>query len=194
MARRAADPAAVVGGGRCRCPRSSRTGPAPIPPTNGRQPARGFTMFSAVKFVVAAVIVALFGGFLLAGVLTTPQGERDGPGSGDRVTITDDDRGVALGHGDRGGRAGRVPGRSTTGSGTSRIGSMPWTSSLATTVASGSCARTSSSDWAATCPHEWPDIRRRARERAYSRSRPTAPCGSSRTTGGPSGWYRTPRC
>ncbi|MGD8487348.1 MAG: hypothetical protein PVH07_11995 [Chloroflexota bacterium] len=49
--------------------------PAPIPATNGRQPARGFTMLSAVKFVVAGVIVSLFGGFLLAGILTTPQGD-----------------------------------------------------------------------------------------------------------------------
>jgi len=32
-------------------------------------------MFSALKFVAAGVIVALFGGFLLAGVLTTPQGD-----------------------------------------------------------------------------------------------------------------------
>ena len=36
-----------------------------LTPTDG-----GFTMFSALKFVVAAAIVALFGGFLLAGVLT----------------------------------------------------------------------------------------------------------------------------
>ena len=34
---------------------------------------RGYTMFSAVKLIAAAVIVALFGGFLVAGVLTTPQ-------------------------------------------------------------------------------------------------------------------------
>jgi len=40
---------------------------------------RGFTMFSAVKFVAAAVIVALFGGFLLAGVLTTPQPDEVAP-------------------------------------------------------------------------------------------------------------------
>ena len=33
------------------------------------------TMFSATKFVVAGVIVALFGGFLLAGVLTQPSDE-----------------------------------------------------------------------------------------------------------------------
>ena len=39
----------------------------------------GFTMFSALKFVVAGVIVALFGGFLLAGVLTTPQGDEMAP-------------------------------------------------------------------------------------------------------------------
>ena len=36
-----------------------------------------FSMWSAVKFVAAAFIVALFGGFLLAGVLTTPTGRRD---------------------------------------------------------------------------------------------------------------------
>jgi hypothetical protein len=35
----------------------------------------GFTVFSALKFVAAAAIVALFGGFLLAGVLTTPSDE-----------------------------------------------------------------------------------------------------------------------
>ena len=36
-------------------------------------------MFSAGKFVVAAVIVALFGGFLLASVLITPQKDEIGP-------------------------------------------------------------------------------------------------------------------
>ena len=49
--------------------------PAPIPATSGRQPARGFTLFSALKFIAATAIVALFGGFLLAGVLTTEQGD-----------------------------------------------------------------------------------------------------------------------
>ena len=39
----------------------------------GRSPRWGFTVFSALKFVVASVIVALFGAFLLAGLLTTPQ-------------------------------------------------------------------------------------------------------------------------
>ena len=33
----------------------------------------GFDMFSALKFITAGVIVALFGGFLLAGILTTEQ-------------------------------------------------------------------------------------------------------------------------
>ena len=37
------------------------------------QTDRRYTMFSALKFVAAAAIVALFGGFLLAGVLSTPQ-------------------------------------------------------------------------------------------------------------------------
>ena len=35
----------------------------------------GFTMFSALKFVAAGVIVALFGGFVLAGLFTTQQDE-----------------------------------------------------------------------------------------------------------------------
>ena len=40
---------------------------------------RGSSMFSASKFVVAAVIVALFGGFLLSGVLTTQQDHEVAP-------------------------------------------------------------------------------------------------------------------
>jgi hypothetical protein len=35
----------------------------------------GFSVFSALKLVAAGVIVALFAGFLLAGVLTAPQGD-----------------------------------------------------------------------------------------------------------------------
>ncbi len=54
---------------------SRELAPAPIPATNGRPPARGFTMFSALKFIAAAAIVALFGGFLLTGILTTQQGD-----------------------------------------------------------------------------------------------------------------------
>ena len=54
---------------------SRELAPAPIPVTNGHAPARGFTMFSALKFMTAGVIVALFGGYLLAGVLTTQQGD-----------------------------------------------------------------------------------------------------------------------
>ena len=38
-----------------------------------RQGGWGFTMLSAVKFVAAGLVVALFGGFLLASVLTAPQ-------------------------------------------------------------------------------------------------------------------------
>ena len=53
--------------------------PAPIPVTNGRTRPRGSTMFSALKFITASVIVALFGGFLVAGVLTTPQGDEMAP-------------------------------------------------------------------------------------------------------------------
>ncbi len=39
----------------------------------------GFTMFSALKFVAAGAIVALFGGFLLSGLLTEPQGDDMAP-------------------------------------------------------------------------------------------------------------------
>ena len=46
-----------------------------------RQQGWGFTMLSALKFVAAAAIVALFGGFLLAGVLTTQQGDDMTPGA-----------------------------------------------------------------------------------------------------------------
>jgi hypothetical protein len=35
----------------------------------------GFSMFSVVKFIAAGAIVALFGGFLLAGILTTQPGD-----------------------------------------------------------------------------------------------------------------------
>ncbi len=45
----------------------------------GRSQTRGFTMFSALKFIAAAAIVALFGGFLLMGVLTTQQGDEVAP-------------------------------------------------------------------------------------------------------------------
>ena len=49
--------------------------PVPVPKTNGRTRTRGLTVFSALKFIAAAVIVALFGGFLLTGILSTPQGD-----------------------------------------------------------------------------------------------------------------------
>jgi hypothetical protein len=46
-------------------------------PTATRSPRWRFqSMFSATKFIVAGAIVALFGGFLLAGVLTQPSEER----------------------------------------------------------------------------------------------------------------------
>ena len=41
----------------------------------------GFTPFAALKFAAAAAIVTLFGGFLLAGVLTTQQGDEVVPGA-----------------------------------------------------------------------------------------------------------------
>ncbi len=47
--------------------------------TASRSHRWGFTMFSALKFIAASVIVALFGGFLIAGVLTTPQGDEMAP-------------------------------------------------------------------------------------------------------------------
>ena len=40
---------------------------------------RPFAMFAALKFIAAAVIVALFGGFLLTGILSTPQGDEMAP-------------------------------------------------------------------------------------------------------------------
>lgn len=46
-----------------------------LPPGSQPAPASGSTVFSALKFVSAGVIVGLFGGFLLAGVLTTQQGD-----------------------------------------------------------------------------------------------------------------------
>jgi uncharacterized lipoprotein YbaY len=42
---------------------------------------RSSTMFSATKFVLAGAIVALFGGFLFASVLTTREGEQPVPGA-----------------------------------------------------------------------------------------------------------------
>ncbi len=39
----------------------------------------GSTMFSALKFIAASVIVALFGGFLIAGILTTPSDDQTAP-------------------------------------------------------------------------------------------------------------------
>ncbi len=50
-------------------------------PATGRTPPGGSSMFSAVKFIAAAVIVALFGGFLLSGVLTTQQDDEVLPAS-----------------------------------------------------------------------------------------------------------------
>jgi hypothetical protein len=49
--------------------------PAPTPVTNGRQPARGTTMFSALKSVFAGIIVALLGGLVFAGILAPQQAE-----------------------------------------------------------------------------------------------------------------------
>ncbi len=39
----------------------------------------GFTMFSALRFAAAAVVVAVFGGFLIAGILTTPDLDQTAP-------------------------------------------------------------------------------------------------------------------
>jgi len=56
-------------------PEIERRATAPDPATQ-RGTGRFQTMFSATKFVVAGVIVALFGGFLLSGVPTQPNDER----------------------------------------------------------------------------------------------------------------------
>ncbi len=48
-------------------------------PTSGHASTRGFTMFSSLKSIAAAVIVALFGGFLLTGILTTPDDDQMAP-------------------------------------------------------------------------------------------------------------------
>ncbi|MEA2026526.1 MAG: hypothetical protein U9O18_07525, partial [Chloroflexota bacterium] len=50
-----------------------------LPPGSQPVPASGSTAFAALKFVTAGVIVGLFGGFLLAGVLTTQEGDRIDP-------------------------------------------------------------------------------------------------------------------
>ena len=55
------------------------------------------SMFSATKFVVAGAIVALFGGFLLAGVLTQPSDEQP-PAATDTVTQTEEPASVVTGH------------------------------------------------------------------------------------------------
>ena len=52
--------------------------PATSPPERRWLPridTEGFSMFSAVKFIAAAVIVVLFGGFLFTGILSTQQGD-----------------------------------------------------------------------------------------------------------------------
>ena len=70
--------------------------PATTPPERRWLPridTGGSTMFSAVKFIAAGVIVALFGGFLLAGVLTTQEGDEMVPGAvtdSPAPTTTDD--------------------------------------------------------------------------------------------------------
>ena len=46
---------------------------------SGRSPRWGFTLFSALEFIAASVIVALFGGFLMVGVFTTQQGDEVSP-------------------------------------------------------------------------------------------------------------------
>lgn len=51
------------------------------------------SMFSATKFVIAGAIVALFGGFLLAGLLTTQQGDEMAPAA---VTSSPDTSRVLL--------------------------------------------------------------------------------------------------
>jgi hypothetical protein len=59
--------------------------PAPIPTTDRRRPAGGFTMFSALKLVVAAAVVALFGGLLLMGIVAAPHRDEVAPAA---VTVS----------------------------------------------------------------------------------------------------------
>ena len=59
-----------------------RVVPLETPPPRGWLPhidQGGFDMFSALRFIAASVIVALFGGFLLMGILTAPQGDEMAP-------------------------------------------------------------------------------------------------------------------
>ena len=59
--------------------------PATTPPERRWLPridtTGGFTMLSALKFAAASAIVALLGGFLLAGILSTPRGDEGLPGA-----------------------------------------------------------------------------------------------------------------
>ena len=58
------------------------TVPTEYPPRRSwlpRMDTGGFVMYSAAKFVVAGIIVALFGGLLLMSVLTTQQGDEVAP-------------------------------------------------------------------------------------------------------------------
>ena len=57
--------------------------PAPTPATDGRQPAVGFTVFSTLKLMVAGIIVALFGGLLLMGIVAAPHRDEVAPALGD---------------------------------------------------------------------------------------------------------------
>ena len=73
---RSFDPAAIVQSARTMAPRSRWTRLTQRIPGDRFVPAEGgFSMFSALKFLAAGVIVALFGGFLLTGILTTQQGD-----------------------------------------------------------------------------------------------------------------------
>jgi len=79
----------------------------------GRAPASAegsFSMFSALKFVAAVAVVALFGGFLVAGLLATPQGDEKAPAitpsdelsfPGGAAIIAGLDGSIWLGEGDR---------------------------------------------------------------------------------------------
>lgn len=59
-------------------------------------PEGGFSMFSAVKIVAAAAIVALFGGLLLTGVLTAPEGEERAPAAATSSPAADPSSGITF--------------------------------------------------------------------------------------------------
>ena len=152
----------------------------------------GYTVFSAVKFLAAAAIVALFGGFLLTGVLTTPQGDEMAPAAVTESPSPMTTEDLLAGHGHRGSRAGSTAGRRATACGTSRSVKADGHRRRLRRRHRGSCERIGKFLRLAgdgTRP-ELP-LGSAAAGTTPSRSRPTAPCGPSRCGTGP--WPRAAR-